>query len=163
MQDQTLPKQLSISDQIALSNHRVALLEKLLKARDRGLRTALHEHIAQVSQQLGLDTPALEGIGGADPLPTDKVQLLWEALRRLDELGVAYNHSHKPANLLALHWLGLHQLFKTHGIRLKVDSLLKQESKLSPYPAFVANKPVDSVLDGKSVRCFVFSLDKPKV
>jgi len=160
MQDQIYPKQLSISDQIALSSHRVSLLEKLLKARDRGLRTALHEQITQVSQQLGLQIPALDAVGRADPLPTDKVEMLWEALRRLDELGITYNHSHKADTLLALHWKSLQVLFKSHGIRLKVDNQLKQETKMSLCPDFVANKPVDSVLEGKSVRCFVFNLAK---
>lgn len=160
MQDQIYPKQLSVSDQIALSSHRVSLLEKLLKARDRGLRAALHEQITQVSQQLGLKIPSMDEVGRADPLPTDRVEMLWEALRRLDELGVTYNHSHKPDTLLALHWMSLHKLFKSHGIRLKVDNQLKQESKLSLYPEFVANKPVDSFLDDKSVRCFVFNLAK---
>lgn len=159
MHDQTSSGQLNISEQIALSSHRVSLLEKLVKVRDRGLRTALHEQITQVSHQLGLSVPPLDSIGRADPLPTDKIEILWEALRRLDELDVRYNHSRKPEMLLALHWISLQKLLRQHGISLRLDSQLKKDIKLCSQPKFVASKPVDSALESGSVRCFVFSLD----
>lgn len=53
------PGSINVNQQLALSRHRVALLKDLHKARDSGLRAALHEQITQISEQLGLSVPAL--------------------------------------------------------------------------------------------------------
>lgn len=148
----------SVHQQIAMSRHRVALLEKLLKTRDNTLRSALHEQLALVSQQLGLSVPALETIGKGTAGPDERLEPLWEALRLLDERGVAYNHSKKPDQLLALHWVSLNKLFKRHGIAFQVTKDIQTAAQYSKHPfCQYASKPTDSRLANKSTRCVVFA------
>lgn len=148
----------SVHQQIAMSRHRVALLEKLLKTRDNTLRGALHEQLALVSQQLGLSIPALETIGKGTAGPDERLVPLWEALRLLDERGVAYNHSKKPDQLLALHWISLNKLFKRHGIAFQVTKDIQTAAQYSKHPfCQYASKPTDSRLANKSTRCIVFA------
>lgn len=148
----------SVHQQIAMSRHRVALLEKLLKTRDNTLRSALHEQLALVSKQLGLSVPALETIGKGTAGPDERLEPLWEALRLLDERGVAYNHSKKPDQLLALHWVSLNKLFKRHGIAFQVTKDIQTAAQYSKHPfCQYASKPTDSRLANKSTRCVVFA------
>ena len=57
----------NVSQQIALSRHRVALLKELHRTRDNGLRAALHEQLALTSRQLGVSVPDLNTIGIGTP------------------------------------------------------------------------------------------------
>lgn len=66
------------SKQIALSRHRLALLKELHRTRDRALRDAIHEQLAQVSQALGLSVPELQSIGRADTEVPEKVKVFWD-------------------------------------------------------------------------------------
>lgn len=146
----------TVNQQIAMSRHRVALLEKLLKTRDNTLRAALHEQLAMVSQQLGLSIPSLESIGKGTPGIDERLAPLWDALKRLDALGIRYNHSKKPRRL-ALHWTSLNEVFSEHGISLHVSNELKSLAEESKSPLFVARERVESAIDhSKQHRCHVF-------
>lgn len=146
----------NVSQQIALSRHRVALLKELHRTRDNGLRDALHEQLAQTSRQLGLSVPILETIGKAAPLPDEYLAPLWTALDDLDSKGVAYNHHRKSETYLALNWGHLQEQIDMHcpGLKLTID--VRKRAQQSTEPKYLDYKTVDSALKNKSVRCSIF-------
>lgn len=146
----------NVSQQIALSRHRVALLKELHRTRDNGLRAALHEQLAQTSRQLGLSVPLLETIGKAAPLPDEYLASLWAALDDLDSKGVPYNHHRKSEMYLALNWGHLQEQIDLHcpGVKLTLD--IRKRAQQSTEPKYLDNKPVESVIKNKSVRCSIF-------
>lgn len=145
----------TVNQQIAMSRHRVALLEKLLKTRDNTLRAAFHEQLAMVSQQLGLSVPALEAIGKGTLGTDERLQPLWDALKRLDAIGVHYNHSKKPKSLLALHWTSLNETFTDNGIPFLASREIQSLAKQSEQPKFLTHKGVSSAIGGKTHKCSV--------
>lgn len=146
----------NVSQQIALSRHRVALLKELHRNRDNGLRVALHEQLAQISRQLGLSVPALETIGFSAPGASDVVNRLWEALEILDRKGERYNHAPWMSGMIYLKLPHLAELFKKHNIALHFDSALRNAMKASKKPLFVTRAAKGSSIEGKSIRCWVF-------
>lgn len=150
------PGSINVNQQLALSRHRVALLKELHKARDNGLRAALHEQIAQVSQQLGLSVPALNTIGVGSAGIEERLAPLWAALQRLEDLRVPFNHSKKPEQFLALHWASLNKVFAANGIPYFASRELQAIAKESRYPRFRDSRPVDSAIAPGSLRCSVF-------
>lgn len=146
----------NVNQQIALSRHRVALLEKLLKTRDNTLRGALHEQLAMVSKQLGLSVPALEDIGkGTEPVP-NVVYHFWTALEQLDSLGERYNHAGSMSGTIALNYPHLMQLFKKHRIPVRFTPELRQALAVSQQPRFIEHKGKHSLIEYKTVRCWIF-------
>lgn len=146
----------TVNQQIAMSRHRVALLEKLLKTRDNTVRAALHEQLTLVSQQLGLSVPALETIGKAAPKPDDYLAPLWSALDDLDVKGVEYNHSKTPDTLLALHWGLLQEQLDLHCPALKLTFDLRRRAQQSIEPQYLGYKNVASRIKNKPVKCYIF-------
>ncbi|RMO10456.1 Antirepressor protein [Pseudomonas cichorii] len=150
------PRSINVNQQLALSRHRVALLKELHKARDNGLRAALHEQIAQVSEQLGLSVPALNAIGVGSAGVEERSAPLWAALQRLQDLRVPFNHSKKPEQLLALHWASLNKAFAANGIPYFASRELQSIAKESHRPRYRDTRPTDSAIESKSIRCAVF-------
>lgn len=151
------PTSNSVNQQLALSRHRVTLLKELHRARDNGLRAALHEEVAQLSQQLGLSVPAINAIGVGTSGVEERLRPLWAALQRLDDLGVPYNHSKRPKQLLALHWTSLNKAFAANGIPYFASRELQDVAMGSRCPLFGSRSRVESAIDlGKQHRCFVF-------
>jgi hypothetical protein len=146
----------NVSQQIALSRHRVALLKELHRNRDSGLRVALHEQLAQISRQLGLSVPALETIGISAPGACDVINRLWDALEILDRKGERYNHAPWMSGMIYLKLPHLAKLFEKHSIVLHFDSALRNAMKASKQPRYVTNGPKGSSIEGKSIRCWVF-------
>ncbi|MDF0729695.1 phage antirepressor N-terminal domain-containing protein [Pseudomonas entomophila] len=134
------PGSTSVNQQIALSRHRVALLKELHRTRDNTLRSALHDQLALVSQQLGLSVPILESIGQGTPSADELLEPLWAALRKLDALGIAYNHSKKPEQILALHWSSLNKTFAKYEIPFRVKADIKEALRAS----FAPNSPLQA-------------------
>lgn len=151
------PGSINVNQQLALSRHRVALLKELHKARDNGLRAALHEQIAQVSEQLGLSVPALNAIGVGSAGVEERLAQLWAALQRLEDLRVPFNHSKKPEQFLALHWASLNKAFAANGIPYFASRELQAIAKESRRPRFRDSRPVDSAIAPGSLRCSLFA------
>ncbi|MBX8532167.1 phage antirepressor N-terminal domain-containing protein [Pseudomonas cichorii] len=153
------PGSTNVNQQLALSRHRIALLKELHKARDNGLRAALHEQVAQVSEQQGLSVPAINDIGVGTSGVEERLAPLWAALQRLQDLRVPFNHSKKPEQLLALHWTSLNKAFTANGIPYLASREIQAISKESRHPRFHLSKPVDSAIDlGTQHRCHVFTM-----
>lgn len=146
----------NVSQQIALSRHRVALLKELHRTHDVGLRAALHEQLTQTSRQLGLSVPELETIGKANPLPDAYLKPLWDALEILDRKGERYNHAPWLSGMIYLKLSHLVELFKKHGIALRFDTRLRQAMKESKQPKFVTTAAKGSSIEEKSIRCWIF-------
>ncbi|MBN6773709.1 phage antirepressor N-terminal domain-containing protein [Pseudomonas granadensis] len=146
----------NVSQQIALSRHRVALLKELHRNRDNGLRVALHEQLAQISRQLGLSVPALDSIGFSAPDACDLVNRLWDALEILDRKGERYNHAPWMSGMIYLKLPHLAGLFKKHNIALHFDSALRNAMKASKQPLYITRGAKGSSIEGKTIRCWVF-------
>ncbi|WP_256676448.1 phage antirepressor N-terminal domain-containing protein [Pseudomonas sp. RGB] len=147
---------LNVSQQIALSRHRVALLKELYRTRDAGVRAALHEQLAHTSLQLGLSVPELKTIGNADPLPDACLKSLWDALEILDRRGERYNHAPWLSGKIYLKLPHLEVLFKKNGIKLIFDAKMRHAMKLSTQPKFVSTGPKGSSIEDKTIRCWIF-------
>lgn len=155
----TRPGAPSTTQRIALSRHRLALLKELHRTADRALRSAIHEQLADVSHSLGLSVPELDSIGRAEPGTAEIVQEFWQALAMLDARGVAYNHTN-VSNLVAVNFSHLTNLLLEAGHPLRVDIALRNALWLSNKPRCLhKNKAVNSALQRKTVRCWVF--EKP--
>lgn len=146
----------NVSQQIALSRHRVALLKELHQTRDSGLRAALHEQLALVSRQLGVSVPDLNTIGIGIPGVSKVASKLWNALEILDRKGERYNHAPWLSGMIYLKLSHLNELFKKHGIALHFDAELRQAMKESKQPKFLIAGPKGSSIEGKTIRCWVF-------
>jgi hypothetical protein len=151
------PGSSNINQQLALSRHRVTLLKELHKARDNGLRAALHEQVAQISEQLGLSVPALDAIGAGTAGVEERLAPLWAAIQRLEDLRVPFNHSKKPEQFLALHWGSLNKAFAANGIPYFASRELQTIAKESRRPRFRDSRPVDSAIALGTLRCSVFA------
>jgi hypothetical protein len=150
----------NVTQQIALSRHRLALLKELHRARDKSLRAAIHDQLAHTSSQLGLSTPALDSLGWAEAEVPDVLAEFWEALDYLDSQGVAYDHALKP-RLLAVNPVQLARLLREQGHPLRFTSELRQAIRNSRSPRFLRYTTVASAVEGKSMKCWLF--EKPTV
>ncbi|MBN4688626.1 hypothetical protein, partial [Escherichia coli] len=79
---------------------RARLVAMLGRAGSAAERQALHDQLAQLSQDLGLPCPPL--VAFAPPNPhAGTLARFWDAFQRLDDSGARLNHSRNPG-LLAL-------------------------------------------------------------
>ncbi len=148
---------LSVTDQIALSRHRVFLLRELNRTRSTALRLAVHEQLSYFSELLGLSIPALDTIGLPETSPSDALIPFWSALDLLDGKGEPYNHSANPESLLALNFKDLQIRLDKHRCGLVIDGALRSLlSECSNPKVIETNRNVASVLLKKTVRCMVF-------
>lgn len=144
------------SKQIALSRHRLALLKELYRTRDRALRSAIHEQLAQVSYALGLSVPDLNDIGRADPERSAVLKGFWEAVAFLDKAGERWNHAKPSSGKIYIHPPQIRLLFAKHGIKLRIDSDLTQILSLSDSPKFLKSGAFESQLKKKKMRGLIF-------
>ncbi|SFC76313.1 P22_AR N-terminal domain-containing protein [Pseudomonas citronellolis] len=151
----TRPGAAGITQQLAVSRHRLALLKELHRTRDRTLREAIHQQLDHASRLLGLSTPELNSIGWADPEVPDVLADFWDALEQLEQQGVKVNHSKNPRRL-ALHLITLGRQFKKHQIPVDVGAELRQALRQSRNPRFVHRRNTASAIEGKGVNCWVF-------
>lgn len=146
----------SANKQIALSRHRLTLLKELHRTRDRALRSAIYEQLAQVSQALGLSVPKLESIGRADPETPDVLKAFWEALAYLDGAGDRWNHASTSSKNIYLNLPELKEKFRKHYINLLNFRELTTALKTSKSPRFIKNGPFNSQINRKVMRGWIF-------
>ncbi|EKT4493996.1 phage antirepressor N-terminal domain-containing protein [Pseudomonas putida] len=146
----------SVNQQIALSRHRVALLKEVHRTRDNTLRSALHEQLVMVSQQLGLSVPALDSIGWGQPEAPERLKEFWSALEQLDRLGERYNHAGSLSGTIALNFPQLRELFHKHRMDIVITSELRHALSESLQPRFIKQKGKHSLIENKTVRCWIF-------
>jgi hypothetical protein len=144
------------SQEVVLSNHRLALLKALQRARKSAMRAAIHEQLAQVSTALGLSTPALDTIGVAEPSMTETLEAFWAAIWALEADGVRCNHSKNTA-LIALNPPELKEVFADRGIGILVNRALTMNLKCCKSPRFQGYRAVDSQIRQRTVKCWVFN------
>lgn len=154
-----MPTNLSITDQIALSQHRVFLLKELNRSRNTVTRSAVYEQLTHFSELLGLSVPPLNTIGLPEPEQSADEALapLWAALDLLDGKDEPYNHSATPDSILALNFKDLQIRLDKHRCGLVIDSALRRLLAKSESPKVIeTNRNVASVLSRKTVRCMIF-------
>lgn len=144
------------SKQIALSRHRLSLLKELHRTRDRALRSAIHEQLAQVSQALGLSVPDLDSVGRADPETPDVLKAFWEAIAYLEGAGERCNHARLNSEKIYLSLPELQGKFKNHGIRIKNDQALTAALRTSKNPSFIKSGTFNSQIHNKIIRGWIF-------
>lgn len=142
--------------QIALSRHRLALLKELHRTRDRALRSAIHEQLAQVSQALGLSVPELESIGRADPETPDVLKAFWEAVAYLEGAGERCNHASPSSGMVWLNLPELRKKFAKYALGLSIDQEVVDSLRLSRTPRFVKAGLFTSKITSKKTRGWMF-------
>ncbi|WP_426943858.1 phage antirepressor N-terminal domain-containing protein [Pseudomonas oryzihabitans] len=142
--------------QIALSRHRLALLKELYRTRDRTLRNAIHEQLAQVSQALGLSVPELDNIGRADPETPDILKIFWEKVAYLEGIGETCNHAHPCSGKIFLNLPELREHFRKYNIPLPIDEYLTASLRQSKKPLFIKHGTFNSKILNKIVRGWIF-------
>lgn len=129
----------NVSKQIALSRHRLALLKELHRTRDRALRSAIHEQLAQVSLALGLSVPELDSVGRPDPQPPLILEKFWGAVRELEKTGLPFNHALPSSGLLQISLPELAKLFAENNIDAPRGPELTDHLRNSDSPKFIAS------------------------
>ncbi|WP_338547103.1 phage antirepressor N-terminal domain-containing protein [Pseudomonas benzopyrenica] len=145
------------SKQIALSRHRLALLKELHRTRDRALRSAIHEQLAQVSQALGLSVPELESIGRDDPETPDMLKAFWEGIAVLEEAKEPCNHALPGSGTICLNLPDIRRLFRKYEIPLTPSKALNDLLRQSKSPHFIKNGLFTSSLSQKKIRGWLFT------
>lgn len=145
--------------QIALSRHRLALLKELHRTRDRALRSAIHEQLAQVSQALGMTIPELDTICRHDPETPDVLKAFWEALAYLESAGERFNHAKSGTNAIYLNLPELRMLFQKHRIDLRIDQHMIDALKQSTWPRFIRACLFTSRINQRKMRGWQFAFD----
>ncbi|MBC3258030.1 phage antirepressor N-terminal domain-containing protein [Pseudomonas paralactis] len=146
----------NITQQIALSRHRIALLKELQRTLNRVIRATIQEEITQLSAKLGLSLPDVDNIGIAAPPDSDILADFWAALRHLDSKGVQYNHAIKTT-LLAFRLEELAKHFKANDTNIKLDAAMIRALKNCSSPRYLNhNHAVHSAIKRNTVKCWVF-------
>lgn len=146
----------NVSKQVAFSRHRLALLKELHRTRDRVLRSAIHEQLAQVSQALGLSVPDLEGIGRGNPKTPEELKAFWKAVAYLEGIGEHCNHALPGSCYIYLNLTELREKFENFKLDLKIDRATTTLLRSSISPKFVETKIVTSYKLKKKIRAWVF-------
>jgi len=147
----------SVTSRVSLQNQTLRLTQKLQVTRNRVERQMMHQMLDSMCTELGIDTPALDQLGHDAPQPPDILRTFWDALETLKARGVKFNHSRVP-HLLAISLVELRQHFRDAGIRIEIDTPMKNAIRQSDAPRFIANKTVNSSLTGGAKVCWVFSI-----
>lgn len=145
--------------QIALSRHRLTLLKELHRTRDRSMRCAIHEQLAQVSRSLGLSVPELESIGRAAPETPEVVRAFWEGVAFLEGAGERCNHAGPGSGKVFLNLTELREMFRKHQINLVIDRVVTQALPLSQSPRFSKADIFTSCWTKKKMRGWIFIYD----
>lgn len=148
----------SVISRVSLQNQTLRLASKLQVTRNRVERQMMHQMLEGMCTELGIDTPALDQLGHDAPQPSDILRTFWDALETLKARGVEFNHSRVP-HILAVSLVELRQHFKDAGIRIEIDTPMKNAIRHAEAPRFVANKAVNSRLTGGAKACWVFNLE----
>lgn len=142
--------------QIALSRHRLALLKELHRTRDRALRSAIHEQLAQVSRALGLSVPELESIGRADPETPEILKAFWEAIAYLEGAGESCNHASRSSDKIYLNLPEISDLLRKHEIHVVIDKNLTAALRQSSSPRFLKSGTFNSKVRQQIMRGWIF-------
>lgn len=157
----TRPGAAGITQQLAVSRHRLALLKELHRTRDRTLREAIHQQLDYASRLLGLPTPELNSIGWADPEVPSLLAEFWDALAYLDGKGLEFNHA-RGDGLLAVNLPELARVLAEHGRPLRFSTELRQALWSSRTPrCLYRSHTVNSRLTGRAIKCWVFERITP--
>ncbi|WP_288492115.1 phage antirepressor N-terminal domain-containing protein [uncultured Pseudomonas sp.] len=148
------------SKQIALSRHRLALLKELHRTRDRALRDAIHEQLAQVSRSLGLTVPDLASIGQSDPYVDEILRPFWSAVSYLEDKGIRCNHASPESGKLALNIPELKRLFRDHNLQVETRKILTESLPYSRQPAFIKAGTFRSKTTGRVMNGWIFKIEK---
>ncbi|WP_445673379.1 BRO-N domain-containing protein [Pseudomonas ceruminis] len=141
---------------IAHHRLRLALGKELYRTADPGLRTLIHQQLADVSNALGLPTPEIDTLGRMAHVAPEILKSFWEALAYLDGIGVDYNHASR-SNVLAVNLPELARLLMENGLSLRFDTTLREAMWKSRSPRCLhKNIAVHSRLTGATIKCWVF-------
>ncbi|WP_447891393.1 BRO-N domain-containing protein [Pseudomonas atacamensis] len=151
----SLAEKLTVSQQISMSKHRLALMKELMRSRNKVMREALGAEITRLSGAMELSVPDLDGLGSVEPPQADLVADFWAALLQLDSKGIAYNHSKDP-QLLGLNMPHLTELFAANGIQTVIGTDVTTALKRCTDPLFMGMKAVDSCIRKNTTKCWLF-------
>jgi len=158
--ERTGAKRPTVSQQLSAHGVLMRLVDKLEAEHHPEKRGLLHQQVQHACRILGIEPPALDAIGHAEEVQTvpAMVETFWEAVELigLEKL----NHS-RGGTLVAINLL--HFARAAEEAKLRVPSVLDLRRLLrrSEAPRFVdANRPMNSALLGRTVRCWLFEPDQ---
>lgn len=147
----------SASQQLSAHNTRLKLLDRLEAERHPEKREAIYQQLDQVSRMLNVPTPDINKLGFAQEAP-ECDPLLGEFWDMVEYIGVdKLNHSHDPG-LIAINLPHLAKM----AIKLKVPlvniAACRRALSRSVAPKFIeSNRVVNSALEKRAMRCWIFS------
>ena len=134
---------------------RLKLLDLLKKETDPIIRGTLIAELDDLTQKLGLPSAEFAKIGHEAPPQPERVSEFWEAFEFVLSQGERLNHSHEP-HCLAINIPQVRMAFEKHQQNFNfagIHSLLR----LSKDPKYEDYKTVSSILEKKTLKCWVFS------
>lgn len=134
---------------------RLKLLDLLKKETDPIVRGTLIAELDDLTQKLGLPSAEFAKIGHEAPPQPERVSEFWEAFEFVQSQGERLNHSHEP-HCLAINIPQVRMAFEKHQQNFNfagIHSLLR----LSKDPKYEEYKTVSSILEKKTLKCWVFS------
>lgn len=119
------------------------------------MRGTLIAELDDLTQKLGLPSAEFAKIGHEAPPQPERVSEFWEAFEFVQSQGERLNHSHEP-HCLAINIPQVRMAFEKHQQNFNfagIHSLLR----LSKDPKYEDYKTVSSILEKKTLKCWVFS------
>ena len=143
------------SADLAAHRHAEHMFDRIRRETEPAIRQSLHAMLDQTLSAIGIPTPPLSAIG-ADAVPPALIAApFWRALDALDAKGIAYDHARAPERI-AISLRHLESLFAHHGGGVAMTGSLRRALKQSTAPRFIAIKAVNSILTGRTVKCWVW-------
>lgn len=133
------------------------LMQELKRETLPATRRTLHAQLMQACRLIAIPAPALDEIGH-DAIPDHESPLLeefWEVVDNLLAEGKALNHARDPS-LLALNLPQVRQAAAEARYALADPGLLRRLLRASLEPRFVAAKAVNSAIEARTVKCWIF-------
>lgn len=150
----------NINQQLRAHGVRLRLLDAIERERHPEKRRAIQMQLDHASSLLGIPSPAYGSIGRERPGPPAILDMLWEALEWLEGQNIAFNHA-RDKRLLALNLPHLTRLATEHKLALPDLRELRDAMPSALDPDFKGYGAVNSMITGKTVKCFVFFLGEP--
>lgn len=132
-----------------------ALIDRLKGETNPSLRATLHDMLTQTLSSMELATPPLSEIGRAASPEPDILIPFWRDIRDLEANGIRLNHAHNP-DLIALRLRDVRDEFSKSQVHLPHSKTLRDALKEYRSPRFVAIKTVNSAIERRAVKCWVF-------
>ncbi|MGF7190680.1 prophage antirepressor-like protein [Robbsia andropogonis] len=128
----------------------------LIQSRNHAQRRMLHAMLVDMCKRRGVEPALLAELGQGEATIAEILPPFWRALDELTVQDIAYDHAMR-ADRLAVNLPDLRKKFHSAGIKLSLDSPLRQALKQSKEPKFEGVGGVRSCITGTVTKCWIFT------